>query len=163
MFPVSISCLLSGLYPMSQLLQEICLWGQDYNIFGKLGKIWGPVRKFQETRLYPPLLALAQLDKVTECHKLLCQSPQEPLPAGGIASAYAQKCSRADPKSKISVIFQPTFLGPKTQQQVEPYSRPEQSESIPQGQKIQNGDIRNLQDIPPTRRVDYLNRFQGHL
>ena len=46
-----------------------------------------------ETRLHPPLSHTAKLDKITNPHKLLCQSPQEPLPAGGITSAYGQKCS----------------------------------------------------------------------
>ena len=39
--------------------------------------------------------------------KLLCQSPQEPLPGGGITSAYRQKRSRAGTKSKTSGVFQP--------------------------------------------------------
>ena len=38
--------------------------------------------------LHPPLSDTAQTDKVTDRHKLLCQSSQEPLPVRGIASAY---------------------------------------------------------------------------
>ena len=93
--------------------------------------------KNTKPRLHPPLLDPVKLDKITQRHKLFSQSPQEPLPAGGITSAYGQKCSRAGPQSNISGFLQPTFLGPKTQQQVETYSRSEQSESIPQGAKIQ--------------------------
>ena len=44
-----------------------------------------------KTRLQPPLSELAKPDKVTNHHKLLCQSPQKPLPVGGITSAYYQK------------------------------------------------------------------------
>ena len=46
---------------------------------------------------------------------------------------------------------------------METYTVPEQSKSIPQGRKIQNGDTRNHQDVPQTRGVGYLNKFQGRL
>ena len=39
-------------------------------------------------------------------------------------------------------------------------TRSEQIKSFPQGGKIQNGDTGNHQNIPPTRGVGYLNRFQ---
>ena len=116
-----------------------------------------------KTRLHPPLSDPAKLDKVTDNHKLLCQSPQEPLPGGGIASAYEQKCSRAGQKPRISGVLQPTFLGSQTKQSLETYTGPEQFKSIPQDRKIYNGDTRNHQDVPPTRGVGYLNRFQGCL
>ena len=54
-------------------------------------------------------------------------------------------------------------FGTQTQQQVETNTRPEQSESLSQGGKIQNGDTGNHQDIPPTRGVGHLNRLQGRL
>ena len=41
-----------------------------------------------ERGLSPPLSGPAKTHKVSHSHKLLCQSPQEPLPAGGITSAY---------------------------------------------------------------------------
>ena len=69
-----------------------------------------------------------------------------------------KKRSRA--KSKISGLFQQTISSTQTQQQVETYTRSEQTKSCPQGGKIQNGDTRNHQDIPPTRGVGHLNRFQ---
>ena len=56
-----------------------------------------------------------------------------------------------------------SFLGPKTQQQMETYPRSEQAKSFPQGRKIQNGDTGNHLDILPTRGVGYLNRLQGRL
>ena len=46
---------------------------------------------------------------------------------------------------------------------METYIRSEQTESFPQGGEIQNGDTGNHQDIPPTRGVGHLNRFQGRL
>ena len=59
--------------------------------------------------------------------------------------------------------FQPAIFSPKTQQQVEAYSRLKQSEPLPQCGKIQDGDTGNYQDIPPTRGVGHLNRLQGCL
>ena len=111
-------------------------------------------------RLHPPLPGPAKSYKVTNCRKLLWQSPQEQLPAGGITSAYRQKCSRAGQKSIISGVFQPTLFGPKAKQQVEANSGSEQTKSLSQGGEIQDGDTGNHQNIPPTRGVGYLSRFQ---
>ena len=122
-----------------------------------------PVGSNPERGPHPPLSGPAKTHKVSHSHKLLCQSPQEPLPAGGITSAYRQKCSGTSTKPNISGIFQPTIFSPKAQQQVETYIRSEQTESFPQGGEIQNGDPGNHQDIPPTRGVGNLNRFQGRL
>ena len=46
---------------------------------------------------------------------------------------------------------------------METHTRPEQSKSITQGTKIQNGNSGNYQSIPPTRGVGDLNRLQGCL
>ena len=46
---------------------------------------------------------------------------------------------------------------------METYIRSEQTESFPQSGEIQNGDTGNHQDVPPTRGVGHLNRFQGGL
>ena len=54
------------------------------------------------TEGYTHLPVPAKLDQVTHNNKLLCKSPQEPLPIGGIASAVRQKCSRIGQKSTIS-------------------------------------------------------------
>ena len=116
-----------------------------------------------ERGLYPPVPKPAKTHKASYSRKLLCQSPQEQLPAGGIESAYRQKCSGASTKPDISGVFQPTIFSPKAQQQVEAYIRSEQTESFPQGGEIQNGDTGNHQDITPTRGVGYLNRFQRRL
>ena len=113
--------------------------------------------------LHPPLSNPTQTHKVSHSHKLLCQSPQEQLPAGGITSAYRQKCSGTSSKSNISGDFQLTVFGPKAQQQAETYTRSEQTESFPQDREIKDGDTGNHQDVPPTRGVGYLNRFQGRL
>ena len=99
---------------------------------------------------------LTRSPTVISCY---CQSPQEQLPAGGITSAYRQKCSGTSSKSKISGVFQPTIFSPKAQQQVETYIRSEQTESLPKCGEIQNGDAGNHQDVPPTRGAGHLNRF----
>ena len=43
---------------------------------------------------------------------------------------------------------------------METYARSEQSQQIPQGRKIQNGDTRNNPDLPTDRGVDHVHRFQ---
>ena len=116
-----------------------------------------------ERGLHPPLSDPAQSHKVSHSHKLLWQFSQEPLPVRGITSAYRQKRGRVGSKSKISGVFQPTFLDVQTQQQVETHPRPEQTKSFPQGAKIQNGDTGNHQNLSPTGRMGHLHRFQGCL
>ena len=84
-----------------------------------------------ERGLLPPLSDPAKSHKVSHSHNLLCQSPQEQLPAGGITSAYRQKRSRTRPQSNISRVFQPAIFSPQAQQQMETYTRSEQAESFP--------------------------------
>ena len=79
-----------------------------------------------------PFRIPAKAHKVTHGYKLLCQFPQEQLPAGGITSAYSQECCRTSKTPNISRVFQQTIFGPKTQQQVGTYTRFEQTESFPQ-------------------------------
>ena len=116
-----------------------------------------------ERGLHSSLSDPAKSHKVSHCHKLLCQSPQEQLPVGGITSAYGQKRNRTGPQSDISGVFQPAVLSTQTQQQVATHTGPKQIESFPQGGEIQNGDTGNHQDIPPARGVGNLGRFQGCL
>ena len=66
-----------------------------------------------ERGLYPSLSDPAKTHKVSHGHKLVCQSPQEQLPAGGITSAYGQKCCRTGKTSNISGFFNRLFLVPK--------------------------------------------------
>ena len=66
------------------------------------------------------------------------------LPIGGITSVYEKKCSRAGQKADFFELLQPAIFGSQIQQPVETYTRLEQSESIPQSRKIQNGDTRTM-------------------
>ena len=66
-----------------------------------------------ERGLHPPVSNPTKLGKISNSHKLLCQSPQEPLPAGGITSAYRQKHSRACRQPEIAWVFNRLFLFPK--------------------------------------------------
>ena len=71
------------------------------------------------------------------------------------------------PESLDKMIQIPRSLHPhfgtQTQQQMEIHTGPKQTESVPQGGKIQNGDTGNHQNIPPARGVGHLDRFQGCL
>ena len=61
------------------------------------------------------------------------------------------------------MVLQLSIFGPKTKQQMETYTRSEQSQQIPQGRKIQNGDTRDDPDLPTDRGVGSVHRFQGRL
>ena len=138
--------------------------GQTKSVLGNLGSLGGRTQSSTnvEGGLYPIFPDQTKLDQVTDNHQLLCISSQEPLPVGGIASADKQKCSIVGQKSRISRLLQPTIFASKTKQQVETYTRSEQSQ-IPQGRKIQNGDTRNDPDFPTDRGIGHIHRFQGRL
>ena len=75
-----------------------------------LGEVVSPRGQSQsgnstQGRLHPPLPVLAKFDQVTNCHKLLYKPPQESLLAGGIASAFEQKCSGTGSNSKIPGVL----------------------------------------------------------
>ena len=113
-----------------------------------------------ERMLHPAIPHQRKLDQVSRNYQLLCKSPQEPLPVGGIVSADDQKCSSVDQKSRVSGFLQLAIFGPKTKQQMETYTRSEEFQQIPQGEKIQNG---NHPDLPTDRGVGDVNRFKGRL
>ena len=113
-----------------------------------------------EGGLSPPLPDPTQPYKKTHSYKLLCKSPQEQLPDGGIASAYNQKCSRTRSKSKLSRLLQPAISSPKAKPKMEAYTGSEQTQSFSQGRKIQNGNPRDYQNIPSTRGMGHFDRFQ---
>ena len=81
--------------------------GQTESDFGNLESLGCRTKGHTnvERGLYPPFPNQTKLEKISDHHKLLCQSPHEPLPVGGITSAFEQKCSRVGQKSKISGIF----------------------------------------------------------
>ena len=66
-------------------------------------------------------------------------------------------------QNQQSRVFQPTFFGPKTKQQMETYIEPKQAESFSQGGEIQNGNTGNHQSISPTGGMGHLHRLQGCL
>ena len=53
---------------------------------------WAALGVSPQRRLHPTLPVPTQSDKNSHNNKLLCKSPQEQLPVGGIASAVRQKC-----------------------------------------------------------------------
>ena len=64
--------------------------------------------------LHPPLLVQTQVDQVTNSHKLLCKSPQEPLLVGGIASASDQNAVKPVATQKSLGFYNRLFLVPKS-------------------------------------------------
>ena len=116
-----------------------------------------------KTGLHPSLPKPTQTFKGSHSRKQLCQSSQAQLPVRSIAAACRQKCCRTGPQPNISRVFQPALFGPQTEQQMEAYFRPKQTESLSQDGKIQNGNTGNHQNIPPARGVGNISRLQGCL
>ena len=89
--------------------QNLPVGARLQNFFSNLAGsgCWSKSCSNPERRLHPPLSDPAKTHKVSHSHKLLCQSPQEQLPAGGITSAYRQKGSGVNTKPNISGVFQP--------------------------------------------------------
>ena len=119
--------------------------GQITPVLGKMGSLRGQSQSTSspQRRLHPPFPVPAKFDKRTHSNKLLCESLQEQLPVGGIASAVRQKCSRVG--------------------RVETYLGSEQTQHISENTVLQNGDPRDYKNFPPDRGVGYFHRFQGRL
>ena len=145
---------------------------RDLPVGARLHQFWkkmgSPRRQPQncnsvQIRLYSSLPVLAKFHLVTHHHKLLCQSPQAPLPDGGtIASAFEQKCSRTSNNSNISGLLQPTFPGSKPNNQWKPIL---DLSTLNQFYRtvIQTGDSRDNKNLLASRGVGYLCRFQRRI
>ena len=109
--------------------------------------------------LHPPLPVPAKFDQVTHSRKLMCKSPQEPLPGGGLASASDQKCSGISNNSKVTRVLQQAIFGTRTQQPVETYLGPNYLEQLSKHRVVQNGDTRDNKTLPTGRGLGY---FRTH-
>ena len=90
-----------------------------------------PQSGFSPQRGLRPTLPVQTLsDTKTNNNKLLCRSPQEQLPAGGIASAVKQKCRRIGPKSTVPGFLQPVVPCTKAQQPVASHLGSEQFKQV---------------------------------
>ena len=120
--------------------------GQTAPVLRKIGSSGGKSQGSNSTQrgLHPPLPVRAQLDQITNCHKQLCKSPQEPALVGDPASAGEQKCSRTGSNSKITAFLQQTIFGTQTQQLSETHLGPEHLEHLSKHRVVQNGDTREI-------------------
>ena len=116
--------------------------------------------KHSEGGLHAPLPVQTPLNKVTDCNKQLPQSNQTVLPFRGTVSADKQKCSRTSGQSKFTGVLQPAILGTQTQQPVETHPRPEHLEHLFKHRVVQDGDPRDHKNLPPSRGVGHIHRFQ---
>ena len=116
--------------------------------------------KHTEGGLHSPLPVQTPLHKVTDCNKQLPQSNQTVLPYRGTVSADKQKCSRTGGQSKFIGVLQPAIFGTQTQQPVETHPRPEHLEHLFKHRVVQDGDPRDHKNLPPSRGVGHIHRFQ---
>ena len=137
--------------------------GQITPVLGKIGSPRGQPQSVNspQGRVHITLSVPTKSDKNSHNNKLLCKSPQEQLPVGGIASAFRQKCCRIGSKSTVPGVLQPAIFGTQTQQPVETYLGSRQTQHLFENTVIQNGDPGDNKDLPPDRGVGNLHRLQG--
>ena len=113
--------------------------------------------------LHPPLPVQTKFSQLTNCHTQLCQSTETVQPFGGTVSANEQKCSGTGSKPKLTGFLLGFFFGTQTQQPVETYPGPEHLEHLPKHRVVQNGDPRDIKNLPTARGVGHLHRLQGRI
>ena len=123
--------------------------GARLNQFWKLGKPWGRTQSITNFKFFPDQ---TKLDQVAINHQLLCTSSQESLPIGGITSADKRKIQKSWSTIKNLWAFKMGYFWSQNQ-----------SQQIPQGRKMQNGDTSNDLDILTVRGVGHVHRFQERL
>ena len=98
---------------------------------------WSESSSNPQRGLHPPLSDPAELDKVTDHHKLLCHSPRDLYLLEALHQLMDKNAVKLVQNLKISGFLQPTLLGSKAKQSFETYSRSKQTKFFPQGGKIQ--------------------------
>ena len=136
--------------------------GQVTAVLGEMGNpgFKSKSSKHTEGGLHSPLPVQTPLDKVTDSNKQLPQSNQTVLPFRGTVSADKQECSRTGGKSKLTGVLQPAIFGTQTQQAVETDPRPEHLEHLFKHRDVQDGHPRDNKNLPPSRGVGHIHRFQ---
>ena len=122
---------------------------------------WSKGHRSAQRRLTSFLPAPAKSNKVTDCHKLLCQI------LSGIyltEELHALMTKNAElVKTQKSLGFSTDYFGPKAIQPVQTHPRPQQSKPITQGRKYSKRDTGNNKALPAGRGVGDIYRFQRRL
>ena len=136
--------------------------GQVTAVLGEMGNLGFKSKSSKHTEggLHSSLPVQTPLDKDTDCNKQLPQSIQTVLPFRGTVSADKQECSRTGGKSKLTGVLQPAIFGNQTQRPVETDPRPEQLEHLFKHRDVQDGNSRDNKNLPPSRGVGHIHRFQ---
>ena len=71
--------------------------------------------------------------------------------------------SRTGGKSKLGGVLQPAIFGTQTQQPVETDPRPEHLEHLFKHRDVQDGNPRDNKNLPPSRGVGHIHRFQRRI
>ena len=135
--------------------------GQTEPVLGNLGSLGGQTQS--NTMLKEPFQTRPNLTRSPTIISFYVHPHSNLYLLEALHELAKQKCSRIGQKSRISGLLQPAIFGPKFKQQMETHTRSEQSQQVPQGKKILNGDTRNDPDLPTDRGVGQVHRFQGRL
>ena len=139
--------------------------GEVKPVLGEMGSPGFESKSSHHTEggLYSSIPVQTSPNKVTDCNKQLPQSNQAVLPCGGTASADKQKCSRTGGKPKLTGVLQPAIFGTQTQQPVKTHPGPEHLEHLFKHRVVQDGDPRDNKNLPTSRGVGHIHRFQRRI
>ena len=115
-----------------------------------------------ERRVQSSIRAKTSSHQGTSDKERICQSPQEQLPAGGIAFPPSETSCRKSTGSVLSGVLQQAFHCPQTKSKMAANLRSQCPQPV-QGQNLQNGNPRVHLSFFTIRRVGEVARLQRRL
>ena len=116
-----------------------------------------------EGGLYPTLPHKTQPVQTATDYKSLPKLHQEPISSRFGSELTGQTGCGGGREAEISRFLQPVISGPKTQRPVEAHLGFEHLKHLFENKQIQNGNTRIYKNLPASRGVGHLCRFQGRL
>ena len=116
-----------------------------------------------EGGLQPPIQSQTTSYQNPSDKERICKSPQEQLPAGGIAFPPSKTSGRKSKDSVLSGFLQQALYCPQTGSKVASNLRSQCSQPVSQGQNLQDGDPRIHSPVIATRGVGHVARLQRRL
>ena len=155
-----------------QLSTKVHNVAQNLPVGSRLGQFWEPwatlgasakVIRNPDGRLRPPLLKPTNFDQVSNNKKCPCIFLKNSFLMEALHALAQRNAVEKDQNMDISGFLQETFLGPKTQQEVETYPRSGLIEQISDIRDFQNGDTREHKDFLAERQMGHVHIFRGCL
>ena len=116
-----------------------------------------------EGGLQPPIQSQTTSYQNPSDKERICKSPQEQLPAGGIAFPPSKTSGQKSKDSVLSGFLQQALYCPQTRSKVASNLRSQCSQPVSQGQNFQDGDPRIHLPVIATRGVGHVARLHRRL